>query len=365
MKKKKAKKVKKVSKKKVLIIVGTVSLSLGFLYVFGGYAAGHIVLNAIFNQRGESINYDSFEFKYIHKNASHYENLKTREEFLIPSGKENLQAYLYKVNEPKGLFIGVHGINGWADGKLATITSLIKDFNYDVLTFDIEAHGKSSGDKFGGLHKAAYNLKDVITYVKQIDDLKTLSLNLFGYSLGGFSVGAVTNLADAKIDKIISFAGFNSPLAEIKETALVNTGPIAYAGFWTIEWAARDIYHDDLYLSYINGVRSHLDTSFLMFQDENDTAVPYKSSAYEFAKSSDTNVTKVFLKGRNHFNLFYSDAAIEKEDQLTTFFKEKVSPNGGEKESNPYYLEFLTKVDMDISSQLHPEIYSSIQTFLN
>lgn len=353
------------SKKKIFLISSIVICTITSIYVFGGYAAGHIVMNSLFGKRGEELNLESFEFKYLYKTRKEYSNLTNPVEFDIPSGKEKLKARLYEPNVTDEMFIVVHGLNGSSEGKISAFSSYLLDKNYNVLTVDLEAHGESSGDRLGGLHKGAYNLLDTIKYITKDDRLNKYKLNLLGYSLGGFSVAAVTNF-DVTINKVISMGGFNSMMAEIEHSSISAIGQFAKAGIWSVEWACKDKYKDDLYLSAINGVRKNKDTKYLIIQDEHDDIVPRNASIYSFVKDNDTNVTRVLLKDRTHFSLFYSDAALEKEKILREYYKNNIENKGGlDRVSQEAKDEFSSLINKDISSELNKELTDTIDSFLD
>lgn len=345
---------------KLLCVISIFSI----IYVLGGYAAGHIVFHTMFDKHAADLDKVKFEYKYLYKIADDYPSLSNPKEFYIEQNGFKLSSSLYEKENSKGLFILVHGLNSSSKSEFSMFTSYLLEKNYSVLTFALPGHGKSSGDILG-FSNSVYALNTVINYANSNINIPNSNLNLLGYSLGAYAVTAVTNF-NVNVNKVISFAGFNSSYEEVKESSLFKAGWIANLGLFTVKWALLNREKNDIYLSCINAIRNKKDSiSYLVFQDEYDSVVPLSASTYGKLSENEINAKKVFLSKRDHHNLFFSDNALEKQLKIRNFYNQNIAPYGGiEKVGEEVRNYFLSLINKDQTSEMNLSIKESLNTFI-
>lgn len=130
-----------------------------------------------------------------------------REKIQVPSGENNLSAYLYGKDNKKGLIVVSPGHRDANDVKLYEIMYFV-DAGYQVICFDYTGCYTSEGDTFGKYTQAVYDLDAILTYCDNNVAFSDMPVYLFGHSLGGYATGAVLNY-DHRVDAAVVASGFD------------------------------------------------------------------------------------------------------------------------------------------------------------
>lgn len=118
------------------------------------------------------------------------------EELWLQSKEERLNAVYFKVPNPKGIIVFLHGNNGNITTWYSSVEELLR-YQYDVITFDYRGYGKSSG-----LIRDEKDLYDdawaVVQYARK--KYKDEKIILYGRSLGtGLAIKAGTLFKPSQI----------------------------------------------------------------------------------------------------------------------------------------------------------------------
>ena len=108
--------------------------------------------------------------------------LAEAENFHVSFGQITIQAYHFSSKNPKGTILLVHGWTSEASHMMALVDPLLKS-RYDVVCFDLPAHGKSTG-----------RLTNLVECAKALQAVASLFANIHGIVAHSFG-GPVTALA--------------------------------------------------------------------------------------------------------------------------------------------------------------------------
>ncbi|MBQ9414480.1 MAG: alpha/beta fold hydrolase [Clostridia bacterium] len=198
---------------------------MGMVLVFCmlSMAATAIVVDRLF-ARIETAS-DPAAFSYAFVDASRYPRTSLR--FL--SGDNELQGYLYEPPDRSAdaLIVTISGYGGNADSHLPE-TLYFLDHGFAVFCFDGTGVCKSEGNSRRGLEQSRFDTSAALTYL-QTTAWSSLPVLLYGHSAGGYAA-----LALAKTDHvaaIVCIAGFDSPLALMRDAAADYVGPLSAIGY--------------------------------------------------------------------------------------------------------------------------------------
>ncbi|MBQ7995387.1 MAG: alpha/beta fold hydrolase [Bacilli bacterium] len=345
------------TKKRIVIISSSILGGLVSLYVFGGIAAAFIVSKSLLSKR-QSLASDLDEIR-LTKTQKNYPLLQDRELVRFASDGDELQGYLYKNDNPKGLVVAAHGITSQADDSHASYQNFFLENGYSVFSFDMVASGRSSGEDAKGLHQSALNVRDCLSYIHSNDEIKDLPIFMIGHSWGGYGVSAALNF-DQTPKAVVSFSGYDMPKEEIFEFAKSYAGNIAYAGKWQIDFAQECL---SKYSSTraVTGINKATETRFLSVQGSDDPTVPYEASIYsKFDEITNDHAQRIFLEGYAHKYVWYSKDSYEYiTNELEPAYdrlKEQYSGNI----PDDIKKEFIENINYEKSSQLNLDLFNSI-----
>lgn len=131
----------------------------------------------------------------------------------------------YLVKNPVANIIIVHGIAEHS-GRYKNTALMLNSHNYNVYTYDLLGHGKSSGKK-GRIKSYKDHLDTLHKYVLEVKEESNLKVFLLGHSMGGGLVNIYgVNYQD--VDGIISIAAATMTPS--------NAKVLKYIGFWYLRW---------------------------------------------------------------------------------------------------------------------------------
>ncbi len=313
-----------MKKKKVIVISSSIVISLCLLYFLGGYVACLCVNSALFNRRlstGDSLNdFDALTCK----TRVDYPSLSKRQEvgFKSSSG-DDLKGYFYSVDDPKGTFVVVHGLNDYSDGPIAAIDDFLLGQGYDVFAFDLSSSGNSGGEGISSLAQGVYDVRSALEFLFSQNEFYAplSSLYLLGYSWGAYSVCASLNYAyTSPISGVISISGFDTMEGEMLAMARNYVGGFADFNALTFDWGLSSIAGEDRHLSSKEGINSFSGKAYLVHGSE-DSTVPLSASTYEAVLES-ARVKKRLKEGFTHSYPWISENALKTRKELLTRYEE-------------------------------------------
>ena len=298
-----------LSKKKKVLIITSVSI-VSFLclaHVFGGYVGGLIAQDAIFGHR-----FEMTDDAIYYTKREDYPALANREEVSFLSGSNTLKGAIYKANNPKGLLVAVHGLQGSKDDHTSALHDYFLSKDYDVFCFDLTASGESEGSGVGGLCQSAFDVASSIKYLSTRDDLLLDKSVFLGYSWGAYGVMASLGLDLPFYPKAaISFAGFAEPHSEMIAMAKKYVGGfLAEVTAWQMDWAIYTRCGSGGFLSAVDGLRVHPEISYFLVQGDKDRTVPLGVSLYQAALEANIPFTGYLREGYKHPSLWRSENAV-------------------------------------------------------
>ncbi|HUM24141.1 MAG TPA: alpha/beta hydrolase [Saccharofermentans sp.] len=302
---------RKTSSLKKIIRVIVAVFALYFLVVPAVIAIIHGVVMRNYSYE----DYDANRFLVYADIASQY----PREEIQVESGDHNISAYLYGVENSKGLIVVAPGHSDSNDIKLYEVRYFV-DAGYQVLGFDYSGYYTSDGD-FGGYTQAVYDLDAILSYCDDNERFNEMPIYLFGHSLGGYAVTAVLNF-DHRVDAVVSASGFNSA-SEQWECSIQRFTGWLYPIISPMNRLFIDLeYGEDRNLSAVDGINNANIPVLVISADVDVFYNGNRSPIYE-ARDSITNENCEFIlmdeEGHNeHYSYFLTDAALEYQESKPT-----------------------------------------------
>lgn len=292
-------------KKKAIKITFIILLSVFVLFS----AASFIFIKISFDDLFGRTEMDEFSSFLRYKDI---EQQYDRELLTFPSGKNQLQGYLYGTENTKGLVVQSHGLGGGAESYLAE-TLYFVDHGFQVFSFDNTGCYQSKGKNSIGLSQSVIDLDAALTFIEQEARFAELPVYLYGHSWGGYAVTAIFNY-NHNIAASVSVAGFNEPMGMILDWATDMIGAFAYVEYPYIYLYQQILFGKNANLSAVNGI-NRTDTPILLIHGNQDTVVTYETVATIAFRNSITNPNVHYKvcegeKQNNHNRLFMSLDAI-------------------------------------------------------
>ena len=155
-----------------------------------------------------------------------------REEADFLSGKNRLNAYLYRCEEASAnghLVVIAPGFHAGADNFLWQIRSFL-DHGWSVFVFDATGHCGSEGKSAVGFPQLLCDVEAALNHIENNDRFGYNNIVLFGHSQGGYA--SVCALAgDFDVAAVVSVSGINSAMDGIVGKAKEYVGPVIYGNY--------------------------------------------------------------------------------------------------------------------------------------
>lgn len=120
-----------------------------------------------------------------------------------------ISAWRFKVPEPKGIVIVLHGMHGMDASTLLDFGNFFKESNYEAFCLDMRAHGYSEGKRIGLGYTEVKDVSALLNWIKEKPEYKDKKIIIYGISMGGAT--AINTAVERKdIDMIISVSSFKS-----------------------------------------------------------------------------------------------------------------------------------------------------------
>lgn len=284
------------------IIIGIVAMSV---ILFCGVAIAHMVVFS----RADYDQYDSdYNLVYDDIDKEKY----PREQLIVQSGENDISAFLYMVQDAKGLIVVAPGHRDANDIKLYEIRYFV-DAGYSVVCLDYTGCYTSSGNSMKGYSQSVYDIDALLDYIEADERFENTPICLFGHSMGAYAVCAELQF-DHDIAKVVAASGFDTPEEQWQYSIKRYTG-IFYPIIKPFNSLFIDLkYGDDKDLSAVDGINSVL-IPVLVISAEEDLFYGGKSPIYDRQNEiMNPNCTFVLMDEENHnghYDYFLTDAALE------------------------------------------------------
>lgn len=285
-----------------MIIIGIVAMSV---LIFSGVAIAHIIVFS----RADYDQYDSdYNLVYDDIDKEKY----PREQLIVQSGENDISAFLYMVQDAKGLIVVAPGHRDANDIKLYEIRYFV-DAGYSVVCLDYTGCYTSSGNSMKGYSQSVYDIDALLDYIEADERFENTPICLFGHSMGAYAVCAELQF-DHDIAKVVAASGFDTPEEQWQYSIKRYTG-IFYPIIKPFNSLFIDLkYGDDKDLSAVDGINSVL-IPVLVISAEEDLFYGGKSPIYDRQNViMNPNCTFVLMDEENHnghYDYFLTDAALE------------------------------------------------------
>ncbi len=293
---------KSIKKITGIIIISIVAVST---LIFGGVAIAHLV---VFSRA----DYDKYDSEYFLVYDDIDKEKYPREQIFVQSGKNDISAFLYAVDDAKGLIVVAPGHRDANDIKLYEIRYFI-DAGYSVVSLDYTGCYTSSGSSMKGYSQSVYDVDALLDFIETNEKFKELPIYLFGHSMGAYAVCAELQF-EHNIEKVVAASGFDTPEEQWQYSIKRYTGI-----FYPIVKPLNSLfialkYGDDKDLSAVDGINS-VSIPVLVISAEEDSFYGGKSPIYERQNEIvNPNCTFMLMDKENHnghYDYFLTDAAIE------------------------------------------------------
>lgn len=285
-----------------MIIIGIVAMSV---IIFCGVAIAHMVVFS----RADYDQYDSdYNLVYDDIDKEKY----PREQLIVQSGENDISAFLYMVQDAKGLIVVAPGHRDANDIKLYEIRYFV-DAGYSVVCLDYTGCYTSSGNSMKGYSQSVYDIDALLDYIEADERFENMPICLFGHSMGAYAVCAELQF-EHDIAKVVAASGFDTPEEQWQYSIKRYTG-IFYPIIKPFNSLFIDLkYGDDKDLSAVDGINSVL-IPVLVISAEEDLFYGGKSPIYDRQNEiMNPNCTFVLMDEENHnghYDYFLTDAALE------------------------------------------------------
>lgn len=285
-----------------MIIIGIVAMSV---IIFCGLAIAHMVVFS----RADYDQYDSdYNLVYDDIDKEKY----PREQMIVQSGENDISAFLYMVQDAKGLIVVAPGHRDANDIKLYEIRYFV-DAGYSVVCLDYTGCYTSGGNSMKGYSQSVYDIDALLDYIEADERFENMPICLFGHSMGAYAVCAELQF-EHDIAKVVAASGFDTPEEQWQYSIKRYTG-IFYPIIKPFNSLFIDLkYGDDKDLSAVDGINSVL-IPVLVISAEEDLFYGGKSPIYDRQNViMNPNCTFVLMDEENHnghYDYFLTDAALE------------------------------------------------------
>lgn len=272
--------------------------------IFTGVAIAHMVVFS----RADYDQYDSEHF-LIYDEIDEF--AYPREQMTVRSGENDISAFLYAVDDAKGLIVVAPGHRDANDIKIYEIRYFV-DAGYSVVCFDYTGCYTSDGNSMKGYNQSVYDLDALLSHIEADERFRNMPIHLFGHSMGAYAVCAELQFGH-NIAKVVAASGFDTPEEQWQYSIRRHTG-IFYPIIKPFTSLFINLkYGDDKDLSAVDGINS-VSIPVLVISAEEDSFYGGKSPIYERQNEiMNPNCYFVLMDEENHnghYNYFLTDAAL-------------------------------------------------------
>jgi len=228
-----------------------------------------------------------------------------RREVRFYSGGNELQGFVYGMENDKGLVVISHGLGGTADAYFSLIMFFV-DKGWRVFAFNNTGVAGSEGRNMRGLSQSVIDLDAALAFVEGTSEFNDLPVMLLGHSWGGYAVCAVLSLG-RNVNAVVSAAAFNCPGEIFREQGVRMVGGLFFLlnpHFWVIH---RQLFGDAARLTAIDGInRAGVPVMIVQCLDDDLIRATTTSIFAHRDRITNPNVEIVLREGIGHKFVFSS-----------------------------------------------------------
>ena len=252
-----------MGQKSIKKITGIIIITIAVIstLIFSGVAIAHLV---VFSRA----DYDKYDSDYFLVYDDIDKEKYPRVQIIVQSSENDISAFLYEVDDAKGLIVVAPGHRDANDIKLYEIRYFI-DAGYSVVCLDYTGCYTSGGSSMKGYNQSVYDIDALLDFIEADEKFEELPIYLFGHSMGAYAVCAELRF-EHNIAKVVAASGFNTPEEQWQYSIKRYTGifyPIVKP-FNSLFIALK--YGDDKDLSAVDGINS-VSIPVLVISAEADT----------------------------------------------------------------------------------------------
>ncbi len=298
------------------------------------------------------LRYDDFKEEY------------PRELVNFNSGANQLQGYIYGLENDLGLVVVAHGLGGGADSYLSQIIYLV-DQGWQVFAYDATGSYDSEGKSTKGFPQSLIDLDAALSYITSQKQFDNLPLLLFGHSWGGYAVANALHF-DYEIHGVVSISGSNSASEMIIEQGekMMGTFMVTQKPYlWIYQ---RILFGKTASLKATDAI-SKTETPVLIVHGIDDESIAYNGSSIisNFLNTALPHVSTLTVNAPNrsgHNSLFRSQDAIDYIEKLNIDYRALYNQYN---ENIPYKIqqEFYAPLDRSLAQDLNGDLMDRINDF--
>jgi len=120
-----------------------------------------------------------------------------------------LQAWYIPANDPRGVVVLLHGIDGMDASSFLPHATHLHEAGYSSIVLDMRAHGRSGGNWIGFAFEEPQDLSAVLNWIASKNELEDVPVALLGFSMGG-ATAIRTAAYRSDVNAVISVSSFSS-----------------------------------------------------------------------------------------------------------------------------------------------------------
>lgn len=264
--------------------------------------------------------------------------------------------YYYDSPKPNRLIVFEHGMFGGHLNYMREIEMLARG-GYLVFAYDHTGCMESGGGDTGGFSGSLYDLDEIISALKAVDELKCYEISVVGHSWGGFSTLCISKF-HPEIKKIVAISGFISP------KDIIYQYMSGVAALYRKRIYEGELSKNSKYMS-ANAIEilGNSDTCALIIHSPNDNMVSYKKHFIKMknAFSGKENISFLTVPNTYH-NPTYTPEAVKAKRNFQAKLKKALKKN---KLSTTEECErFVNSLDWYKITEQNEETWGRIYEFL-
>ena len=291
----------------ILLIIG----SLIALTIIGMYVFSIIFIKSTFSHRVVKL-----------ENTPEELGLSAETISLTSGDGIDLQGWWIPENDPKGVVVLLHGMDGLDASSLLPQAVFLNEAGYAVFVQDMRAHGRSGGERIGLAFEEMQDVIPVLDWIKSDPELTDKPVILLGLSMGG-AVAIRTAAMRPEVDAVISVSAYASidrmishgmRLMDFPEAGIQLFAPFSKLGMLTVYgvWPAN--------ASPVKDISKIDPRPVLIMHGTSDGQISVEN-AYFLKEAGGNNVELFIVEGADHLIFTENGMGDTPEDQL---YREKI-----------------------------------------
>jgi hypothetical protein len=143
-----------------------------------------------------------------------------------------LQAWYVPVDEPLGVVVILHGMDGMDASSFLPHAIYLHEAGYTSVVLDMRAHGRSGGNRIGFAFEEPQDVSAALDWIAIQQELEDVPVALLGFSMGG-ATAIRTAAIRPDVDVVISVSSFSSIDKMLGQGMLLMGAPQEMVGIYT------------------------------------------------------------------------------------------------------------------------------------